>query len=264
MTNKQLLGFTAIALITVAACGRSGSDAPAAKAGTSEPAAADLRSLLANESRPESDRVRDAGRKPADVIEFLGIEPGMRVMDVFAAGGYYTEVLSLAVGPHGQVVAQNPPGLLERRDGAMEKEISARLADDRLPNVSRINADLGELPADAGSFDAAITALNFHDIYNRNGPEAAVGALKAIYAVLKPGGVLGIIDHVGMAGADNVALHRIEKEKAIASAIAAGFEVAEESTLLGNTTDDHTQGVFSEDVRGHTDRFALKLRKPAG
>jgi predicted methyltransferase len=271
MNRKLLLAAVLGGVVVLAACSRSEPEAPAAAEPMPEAAAeqavevhADLRALLASEMRAEADRARDAGRKPADVIEFLGIEPGMRVMDVLAAGGYYTEVLSLAVGSDGEVVALNTPGMLQFRDGAYEKAISERLADDRLPNVSRLNANFGDIGAEAGAFDAAITALNFHDIYNRNGAEAAVGALQAVYDVLEPGGVLGIIDHVGVAGADNVALHRIEKAIAVETAIAAGFVVEEESDLLSNAADDHTQGVFAEGLRGNTDRFALKLRKPAG
>jgi predicted methyltransferase len=150
------------------------------------------------------------------------------------------------------------------RDGANEKALSARLADNRLPNVSRLNTNVGEISADAGTFDAAITALNFHDIYNRGGPEGALASLQAIYAVLKPGGVFGIIDHVGVAGADNAELHRIEKALAIETATAAGFVVEGDSDILANAADDHTQGVFAEGLRGNTDRFVLKLRKPAG
>ena len=271
MNNKLLLTALLGVIVALAACGRSEPEAPAAAEPMPEPAMesavevhADLRALLASESRAEADRARDAGRKPADVVEFLGIEPGMRVMDVIAASGYYTEVLSLAVGPDGQVVAQNPPGVLQMRDGVNEKAISARLADARLPNVSRLNGDVGEIAADGGTYDAAITALNFHDIYNRGGPEGALASLQAIYAVLKPGGVFGIVDHVGVAGADNVELHRIEKALAIETAIAAGFVVEGESDILANAGDDHTQGVFAEGLRGNTDRFALKLRKPAG
>lgn len=183
-------------------------------------------------------------------------------MDVIAAGGYYTEVLSLAVGPDGTVVAQNPPGILQIRDGAFEKQISERLAQNRLPNVTRLNGNLGEADVAAGTFDAAITALNFHDIYNRNGPEAASGALQAIYDALKPGGVFGIIDHVGVAGADNVALHRIEKSIAIETAKSVGFVVEGDANILASAADDHTQGVFAEGVRGKTDRFVLKFVKP--
>lgn len=105
---------------------------------------ADLAAALASEDRAAADRARDAGRKPAEVVAFLGIGSGMTVMDLIAAGGYYTEVLSLAVGPTGKVYSQNPPRVLQFRDGANEKALSARLADGRLPNVERVNEqDLG-------------------------------------------------------------------------------------------------------------------------
>jgi len=261
MTNKLLITVLFSALFALVACGGSEPEAPPAAEPMAE-APADLRTLLASDSRSEEDRARDAGRKPADIVEFLGIEPGMRVLDVIAAGGYYTEVLSLAVGPDGHVVAQNPPVILEMREGANEKAISARLADDRLPNVSRMNSGFEDIAADAGTFDAAITALNFHDIYNSRGPEAALATLQAIYSLLKPGGVFGIIDHVGVAGADNSALHRVEKSVAIETAKAAGFVVDGDANILANPADDHTQGVFAEGLRGNTDRFVLKLRKP--
>jgi predicted methyltransferase len=222
-----------------------------------------LRERLANPTRPEADRLRDAGRKPADVLEFLGIEPGMQVIDVIAAGGYYTEVLAIAVGPNGHVVAQNTDAVLKFRDGANEKAISERLAENRLPNVTRLNKNFQDMSPEDGQFDAAITALNFHDIYNGSGAEAAVSVLRTIYDLLKPGGVFGIVDHVGAADADNNALHRIEKSKARETAQAAGFVVEGDSDLLANPQDDHTQGVFSEELRGNTDRFLLKLRKPA-
>ncbi len=221
-----------------------------------------LPASLASESRSAEDRARDGGRRPAQIIEFMGIKPGMRVLDVIAAGGYYTEVLSLAVGPEGQVVAQNPPGLLERRDGAMEKAISARLAGNRLANVLRLNSEFADIGANAGTFDAAITALNFHDIYHRNGPEAALAVLQKINSLLVSGGIFAIIDHVGVAGADNAELHRIEKSLAIETAKAAGFVVEGDANILANAADDHTQGVFAEGIRGNTDRFVLKFVKP--
>jgi predicted methyltransferase len=269
MNNKLMVTALLGVIVALAACGRSEPEAPAAAEPMPEPAGepavevhADLRALLASESRPEEDRARDAGRTPADIVEFLGIEPGMRVMDVIAASGYYTEVLSLAVGPDGQVVAQNPPGVLQMRDGVNEKAISARLAEDRLPNVSRLNTNVGEISADGGTYDAAITALNFHDMYNRGGPEGALASMQAIYAVLKPGGVFGIIDHVGVAGADNAELHRIEKALAIETAKTAGFVVQGDANILANAADDHTQSVFAEGLRGKTDRFVLKFVKP--
>ncbi len=276
MRAMYQMGLMFLAATALAACGEPARDAeetsappqqdtaaPSAAADTASQWRTDLRQALDGPARPQADRDRDAGRKPAQVVEFLGIEPGMDVIDIIAAGGYYTEVLSLAVGPEGSVVAQNPQAVLEFRDGANEKALSQRLADDRLPNVRRLNKDFQEMDADDGPFDAAITALNFHDIYNGSGPEAAVSVLQKVHAVLKPGGVLGIIDHAGVADADNASLHRIEKSKAIETAEAAGFVLEGDSDLLANPDDDHTEGVFSEALRGNTDRFLLKLRKPA-
>jgi len=221
-----------------------------------------LATQLASESRSAEDRARDAGRKPVDVVAFLGIEPGMTVVDLIAAGGYYTEVLSVAVGPKGKVYAQNSDFVLKMREGANEKAISARLAGGRLPNVERLNKEVAELGLAPASINAAVTALNFHDVYNSNGEEAALGFLRAVYAVLKPGGVLGVIDHVGNAGADNKELHRIEESRVLAAAKAAGFEVEAVGDLLRNPADDHSKNVFDPSVRGKTDRFVLRLRKP--
>jgi len=148
--NTLRLSLVVVAAIAVVAC------EPAKQAQdkvTREAATPTLAELLASSTRAESDRVRDAGRHPAEVIEFLGIEPGMSVIDVIAAGGYYTEVLSLAVGSAGHVAAQNPAVVLQMRDGANEKTLSARLADNRLPNVSRLDKELGELVAADGPFD---------------------------------------------------------------------------------------------------------------
>lgn len=267
MTRAALSGPTVLTMaFFFTACG--GGSAPEPKSTTDDPPAAaesapDLRALLASENRAESDRARDAGRRPADVVEFLGIEKGMHVIDVIAAGGYYTEVLSLAVGDDGDVVAQNPPFVLEFRDGANEKALSERLADNRLSNVSRLNKNIADLTADDGPFDAAITALNFHDIYNRDGPDATISALQSIAGLLKPGAVFGIIDHVGEAGADNKALHRIEISKVLETIEAAGLIVEADSDLLRKETDDHSLFVFDDAVRGKTDRFLLRIRTPA-
>jgi len=267
MTHKFPVALILATVSMMAACGQSEPEAtpapePATAAQPAVEPAADLRSLLASDNRSADDQARDAGRRPADVVEFLGIEPGMAVIDVIAASGYYTEVLSLAVGPDGSVVAHNPAFVLEFREGANEKAISARLADNRLPNVMRLNKEFEELSAADGPFDAAITALNFHDIYNGRSPEDALAVLQIVYGMLKPGAVFGIIDHAGVADADNAALHRIEVAKAIEIATAAGFVVDGQSNILSNPEDDHTQGVFAEGLRGNTDRFLLKLSKP--
>jgi predicted methyltransferase len=226
-----------------------------------ENAEASLEMALANDSRSESDRGRDEGRKPAEVIEYLGISPGMTVVDVLAAGGYYSEVLSLAVGGEGKVYAQNSEGMLRFRDGANEKAISARLEGNRLPNVERLNKALEDTGLADNSIDAAMTALNFHDIYNGRGAEAALGASKVVFAMLKPNGVFGVIDHNGNSGTDNSALHRIEVALVIETLEKAGFTI-ETSNLLANPDDAHDKMVFDPSVRGKTDRFLILARKP--
>jgi len=195
-------------------------------------------------------------------MQFFGVKPGMTTVDIIALGGYITEVLSVAVGPNGKVYAQNPPIALQMRDGMYAKAITERLANNRLKNVVRVDADL---PASAqippGSVDVVITAMNYHDVRNMN-PAAGPGFLKAVYSMLKPGGVLGVTDHVGNDGADNAALHRIPKHFLLEDAKEAGFTVDGESNILAHAADDHTKVVFDPTLRGKTDQFVVRLRKP--
>jgi len=213
--------------------------------------------------RSDEDKARDAHRKPAEVLEFLGLQPGDTVVDIWAAGGWYTEVLSNAVGDDGHVYSQNPPRVLQFRDGVHDKTLTARLADGRLGNVERIDVALADGLIVEDSIDFAITALNFHDVYDDSDADVAEGFMASVYAVLKPGGVFGVIDHFGNADADNSSLHRIDPALVKAAATSAGFIIDGESELLTNPDDDHTRKVFDPTLRGRTDRFLLRLRKPA-
>ena len=221
-----------------------------------------LAEKLASDTRPQTDRTRDVGRKPREVIEFLGIAPGMRVMDILAYSGYYTEVLSHAVGSSGSVLSQNPAHVLELSNGANDKALTQRLRHNRLPNVTRVNREFDDLGIAPDSLDGAITALNLHDLYHRS-PNHAIDVLRQIYRVLKPGGIFGVIDHIGIEGRDNVQLHRMTKAQALDVLEAAGFTVEEESNLLSNPYDDHTLFVFGPELRGITDRFLFRAIKPA-
>jgi len=213
---------------------------------------------LAAADRSDADKALDTARKPAQVLDFLGLEPGMTVLDVMSGGGWYTEVLSRAVGPNGKVYMQNSEGSLAR--GTTQATVDERLG--RLSNVELLKADATvSLPLPANSIDFAITNLNFHDVYNAD-PAAAQRFLVNIKNALKPGAVLGLIDHEGDAGADNAALHRIPVELARAAALEAGFVIAEESDLLNVPTDNHTQAPFAAELERNTDRFMLKLVKP--
>jgi predicted methyltransferase len=262
MNAKTLQGLFIVVLATsLTACSsmQSGS-APAAP--TKSAGGGHLAAKLASADRPAADKARDADRKPAELMDFFGVKPGMTTVDIIALGGYVTEVLSVAVGPNGKVYAQNPPIALQLQNGLYAKEITERLANNRLPNVVRVD---GDLPASSqiapGSLDVAITMMNYHDVRNRS-PEVAVGFLKAVYTMLKPGGVLGVTDHVGNDGADNAALHRIPKHFLIEDAKAAGFAIDGESDLLKHDADDHTKLVFDPTLRGKTDQFVVRLRKP--
>src|SRR5689334_18726792 len=169
-----------------------------------------MRAALAAPDRPAENKARDADRKPIESVQFFGIKTGDTVVDMVAAGGWFTEVLSAAVGPTGKVYSQNPPFLVQ---ADAEKALLARLG-----NAQAVHTQLAEAGIVAKA-DAVITALNLHDVYNGyqdqpGGEAAAVGFLRSMYGALKPGGVLGVIDHVGVAGQDNKALHRMLPQQA--------------------------------------------------
>lgn len=266
-----LICFTSAFALT--ACGGSDPDAMAPAEEAAAPAAEEaaapemmpmgLGAMLAAAGRSAEDMARDAGRKPAEVLELFGVKPGMDVIDLMAAGGWYSEVLAAVVGDSGSVTAQNPPFILAFNDGAMGNALTARIGD-RLTNVTKVDSSWAELAASGAQYDFALSALNMHDTYYMQSPETSAEFMTAVFTVLKPGGVFGVIDHSGDADGANGDLHRIDKNLAIELATAAGFVVEADSDLLGNAEDDHTQGVFSPGIRGNTDRFVLKLRKPAG
>ena len=270
MTNKKTAMAAIVSAFLLVACGQSAPEAPAeaeapaaAPEAPAEPAAApeapDLAAML--ENRPEEDRARDAGRKPAEVLAILGVEPGMDAIDLIAAGGWYTEVLSIAVGPEGSVTGQNPAWMHAFRDGEITAGLPARI-DARLSNATTLDNEWTDLAMMEPQYDVALSALNIHDVYYIEGREGADQFATAVYNVLRPGGVFGVIEHVGNPDGDNEALHRLDRALAIEILTGAGFVLEEDSDLLANPDDDHTQGVFSEGLRGNTDRFLLKLRKP--
>jgi len=209
---------------------------------------------LMAEERPAEEKERDASRMPAEVLNFVGIGEGMTVLEAIAGGGWYTEVLSAAVGPEGMVYSQNAARFQERVG-----EMAAARAE-RLGNVEVIYTEGTAIPLPAEA-DAAFTALNLHDMANR-GDEVGLGFLGAIYDALTPGGVLGITDHVGVAGQDNAELHRMEASKARELITQAGFVIEEESDILMNPDDDHTLRVFDPAIQGATDRMLFRARKP--
>lgn len=217
-----------------------------------------MRTALASPDRPAEDKERDAVRKPIETVQFLGIEDGMTALDVIAVGGWFTEVLSAAVGPSGKVLAQNPT-FFTQREGFAENEQKRH---SRLGNVQAVH---GDIPAAGinGTVDAAVTAMNLHDIYNGQGGEAgAVAFARGVYDALKPGGVFGVIDHVGIAGQNNAEFHRMQAQQARDVLTKAGFTIEAESSLLANPADDHTKSIRDPSLARHTDQFLIRARKP--
>jgi len=217
--------------------------------------AAGFDAALASAERPAEESERDAARKPREVLEFVGIEAGMTVLEVAAGAGWYTEVMSAAVGPEGTVYAQSAARFAER----FRESATARAA--RLGNVEIWNHELDDLGL-SDEFDVAFTAINLHDSANRDGDEGGLVFLGGIYKALKPGGVLGFIDHVGLDGQDNLALHRIEVARAKDLLLRAGFVIEAESDLLANPADDHTKRHREESLARNTDRMLIRARKP--
>lgn len=238
----------------VVVCALSGLAAPAQ---AQDEQVTRMRAALAAPERAAENKARDADRKPIEAVQFFGIETGDTVMDMIAAGGWFTEVLAAAVGPSGKVYAQNPPFLVQQEaEAALHK---------RLGNVVAVHDTLEQ--ARVTNVDAIVTAQNLHDIYNGyadqpGGEPATVEFLKALHAALKPGGVLAVIDHVGVAGQDNKALHRMTLQQARDVLTKAGFTIEAESPLLTNPADDHTKIVVDPSIRGKTDQFVIRARKP--
>ncbi len=215
------------------------------------------------EDRHSYDLPRDRARKPFESFLFLGLEEGMTALDVGAYAGYTTEMLAAAVGPEGHVYSHNTQQVLERyAEGYYQRTMAERLADNRLPNVTPHIREYDDLDLD-GEVDVAFLGNLLHDFYYRDGEAAAVAFLRAIRQTLKPGGVLGITDHVGLEDMDNAKLHRIEPALARALLDQAGFEVAAESDLFTNPADQHDLMVYDERIYRQTDRFFFKAQVKA-
>jgi len=261
--------------IFLSACGQNESNESAESPPVPEPAMADAEAVdssvyanaVANAARLEGDRDKDATRKPEAVLEFMGIAPGDQVLEMYAGGGYYTELLAHVVGENGSVVAHNNKPLLNFAGD----EFEARHADNRLANVEVLMAENNELTLEADQFDAVTLVLNYHDLYwvsEENGWDQVdvPTFLAELHKSMKPGAVLGVVDHDAEAGSPaetGGTLHRIARDLVIGQVEAAGFALDGESDALRNTTDDHSKNVFDPEVRGKTDRFVLRFKKPA-
>jgi predicted methyltransferase len=232
----------------------------ALQAGTS----VDYAAAVAAPGRP-ADMLRfDATWQPAGVLEFLRLEPHMAVLDIIADGGYYSEIMARVVGPDGRVVALVYDDKA-RQDfaplGARNSNISFQI----LP-MHTIRAD--SLTPD--HFDFVLLNMMYHDVYWEDEKAGAPhiepdNVLAALYRAVKPGGIVGVIDFVGKPGDPRVIvnqLHRIDPARVRADFERTGFVFEGQSDLLHVATDDHTKLVFDPTIRGKTDKFVSRFRKP--
>jgi predicted methyltransferase len=218
-----------------------------------------ISAAVADSARPAEDRQRDGDRKPAETLAFAGVKPGDTVIELAPGKGYYTRLLSAVVGAKGKVytVSSQP------KPDAPQPPVVALAADPHYSNVTVILQQIADLKLPQG-VDLVWTSQNYHDLHNI--PELDVAKVnRAFFAALKPGGTYFVLDHAAAAGSgtsDTSTLHRIDEETVKKEVLAAGFTLAGESDILRNKSDPHTAKVFDPGIRGHTDQFLLKFRKP--
>lgn len=277
---QRLLTLLPIALVVITGCrgldpvasqdmARGAGEAATISAEESlrPPSTEAIEAAINNPRRSAVDRQRDEQRRADKVLEFFGIAPGMTVLDLFSGGGYYTELLSFAVGPAGKVVAHNNTPYAK----FAEAEIAERFNAGRLPNVERLLGENNALDLPENTFDAVLMILAYHDVYfadDNMGWDAIDSPmfLAEVYRSMKPGAVLGVVDHVAQPGASVRSaqdLHRIDPEIVKRDIAAAGFIFDGSSDILRNPADDRSRSVFAETIRGKTDRAVLRFKKPA-
>ena len=218
-----------------------------------------ISAAVADSARPAEDKQRDADRKPAETLAFAGVKPGETVIEIAPGKGYYTRLLSAVVGPRGKVYAVTSPPKPDKP----APPVQAIAADPHYGNVTVIMQPIKEikLPQDV---DLVWTSQNYHDFHNI--PDVDVATIdRDTFAALKSGGSYLVLDHAAEPGSgtrDTNTLHRIDEETVKKEVTAAGFRLAGESDILRNKNDPHTAKVFDPEIRGHTDQFVLKFRKP--
>ena len=224
---------------------------------------ADIDAILNHPDRPVADGERDSQRQPANLLAFAGLEIGMNVLDMEAAGGYFTEILSRAVGPNGTVIMQHAPGLM----GFVGDGIDVRTADNRLPNVRVSITNFDSLDVDDNSVDMVTWLQGPHELGFAPGGNSLGDpskTFKEIVRVLKPGGVFLASDHIGPDGSRIEAggtLHRVAENVVSELAEGVGLSVIRTSDMLKNSDDPLDVGVFSTAVRGKTSQFVVLFQK---
>lgn len=224
-----------------------------------------ITAAVADAGRPAEDKERDANRKPGETVQFTGAKPGSIVVELVPGKGYFTRIFSKVVGPKGKVFAVSPP----RRPTAAADSPDPSAATTAIasePAYSNVVVQVAALASLTVSepADIVFTAQNYHDVHNVPNIDMN-GFNKSVFDALKPGGVFIVLDHAAAAGSggrDTSTLHRIDPAAVESEVEAVGFELVGESKVLANAQDDHTAKVFDPAIRGKTDQFIFKFRKP--
>ena len=236
-------------------------DAAAASPEVSEALAA----AVADASRPEADTARDADRKPEQTLAFSGVKPGDRVADYVADSGYFTRLFANVAGPTGHVYAVEPTAFF-KFDHFVKEVAQLQGYVVTHPTVTLTTAAAIDGTKFPEKVDLFWLSRNYHDLHDKfMGPVDIAAFNKAVYDALKPGGLYVVLDHSAASdAADDVteSLHRIKPSTVRREVEAAGFKFVSESSILANPADPRTAKVFDPTIRGHTDQFILKFRKP--
>ncbi len=224
-----------------------------------------IAAVVANPDRSTADRQNDLRRKPAEMLAFIGVWPGMVALDLGAAGGYTSELLARALGPTGRVYGQTPP----RPPDAATRPSSAQTLVDRARNplvanvvpVVRKFEDPVPPEVAAGSLDLVTIMFSYHDLGNMKVDRGQMN--KSVFAALKPGGFYVIADHAGRAGteiSESGTLHRVEEAFLRREVESAGFKLVESGDFLRNPLDPRDKN--TPDPAQPKDEFVLKFVKP--
>jgi predicted methyltransferase len=226
---------------------------------------ASIAAAVSDPSRPVEDVARDADRKPAATLAFAGVKPGDRVADYIANSGYFTRLLADVVGPKGHVYSVELDEIVKEGNGAKGFAGLKEWAQGRA-NVSLGSEQSTSSPSFPEKLDVFWITLNYHDLHDKFlGPVEIAVFNKAVFAALKPGGVYIVLDHVAAAGSPadvTEKLHRIDPAVVRQEVEAAGFRLDGESPILANPGDPHTVGMWDKSVKGRTDQFLYRFRKP--
>ena len=213
-------------------------------------------------AKPPADALTDPAMKGPEVIAFIGLKPGARVADIIA--GRFVRAESQAVGPKGKVYAVMPEEIVKPHPEGLAA-LKKTTADPAYGNVEIITTPISAVVLPKG-LDAVFIRQNYHDLHDKfMGPADVPAFNKAVYAALKPGGVYVVLDHAAVPGSGLAAtdtIHRIDEATVKSEVEAAGFKLDGESKILANPADDHTKMVFDPSIRGKTDQFLLRFRKP--